>query len=128
MRYARRGVRVLAVLALVWVAGCSDILGAAGLFRLDGYWVGRLDDDFDFYLDLDDDLLGLYGRAGLVLGDGESGFYVDGERNGSRIRIYADDIEYGDNLIFEGEIINRDRMTGIAYVAVIPRIVTLHRQ
>ena len=128
MRHARRGVRALAVLALVWVAGCSDILGAVGLTRLNGYWVGRYDDDFDFFMDLDDDVLGLYGRAGLVLGTSESGFYVDGERTGSRIRIYANDIEYGDNLVFEGEVTGRDRIAGIAYLEVVPRFVTLYRQ
>lgn len=129
MRHARRGVRALAVLALVWVAGCSDILAAAGLTRLNGYWIGRYNDDFDFYMDLDDDLLGLYGRAGLVLGSGESRIYVDGERDGSRVRIYSNDIEYGDDtLIFEGEVTGSDRMTGLAYINVIPRFVTLHRQ
>lgn len=129
MRHARRGVRALAVLALVWVAGCSDILSAAGLTRLNGYWIGRYDDDFEFYMDLDDDLLGLYGRAGLVLGDSESRIYVDGERNGSSIRIYTNDIEYGDDtLIFEGEVTGRDRITGIAYLEIIPRFVTLYRE
>jgi hypothetical protein len=129
MRHARRGVRALAVLALVWVAGCSDILAAAGLTRLNGYWIGSYDDDFEFYMDLDDDLLGLYGRAGLVLGGSETRIYVDGERNGSSIRIYSNDIEYGDDtLIFEGEVTGRDRITGIAYLEIIPHFVTLHRQ
>jgi hypothetical protein len=118
---------VLAVLALVLVAGCSDLLGAAGLTRLDGYWVGRYDDDFDFYLDLDDDWRGLYGRAGITRGSGSSDIYVDGERNGGEVRIYSNDLEYGDGLVFEGVVTGADRMTGIVYLEVIPRHVTLRR-
>ena len=125
----RRSVmRGMAVLALVLVAGCSDLLGVAGLTQLDGYWVGHYDSDFDFYLDLDDDWRGLYGRAGITTGSGQSDIYVDGERSGGEVRFYSTDLEYGDGLVFEGRVTGSDRIDGIAYMEFVPRPVTLHRQ
>jgi len=125
----RRGAvaRAAAVLALVLVAGCSDLLGAAGLTRLDGYWVGRYDADFDFYLDLNDDWRGLYGKAGIARGTGASDLYVDGERSGGEVRFYSTDLSYGDDLVFEGVVTGDDRIDGIAYLDVLPRHVTLYR-
>lgn len=124
----RNALRALSVLGLVLVAGCSDLLGIAGLSRLDGYWVGRYDTDFDFYLDLDDDWRGLYGTAGITTGSGASDIYVDGERSGGEVRFYSSDLDYGDGLIFEGRVTGSDRIDGIAYLDVIPRPVTLHRR
>jgi len=124
----RNALRALSVLALVLVAGCSDLLGVAGLSRLDGYWVGRYDSDFDFYLDLDDDWRGLYGTAGITAGSGQSDIYVDGERSGGEVRFYSTDLDYGDGLIFEGRVTGSDRIDGIAYLEFVPRPVTLHRQ
>ena len=123
-----RGFRALSVLALVLVAGCSDLLGAAGLTRLDGYWVGRYDSDFDFYLDLDDDWRGLYGTAGITTGSGQSDIYVDGERDGGEVRFYSTDLDYGDGLVFVGRVTGSDRIDGIAYLELVPHVVTLHRQ
>ena len=123
-----RGMRALSVLALVLVAGCSDVLGLAGLTRLDGYWVGHYDADFDFYLDLDDDWRGLYGTAGITTGSGASDIYVDGERSGGEVRFYSTDLDYEDRLIFEGRVTGSDRIDGIAYLEFVPRVVTLHRQ
>jgi len=120
--------RALSVLALVLVAGCSDVLGLAGLTRLDGYWVGHYDADFDFYLDLDDDWRGLYGTAGITTGSGASDIYVDGERSGGEVRFYSTDLDYEDRLIFEGRVTGSDRIDGIAYLEFVPRVVTLHRQ
>ena len=127
VRRKDRVARALAVLALVLVAGCSDLLGVAGLTRLDGYWVGRYDDDFDFYLDLDDDWRGLYGKAGITHGTAASDLYVDGERDGGEVRFYSTDLDYGDGLVFEGRVTGSDRIDGIAYLEVLPRHVTLHR-
>ncbi|MFL5385859.1 MAG: hypothetical protein ACJ8GN_25365 [Longimicrobiaceae bacterium] len=124
----RNALRALSVLGLVLVAGCSDLLGIAGLSRLDGYWVGSYDADFDFYLDLDDDWRGLYGTAGITTGSGASDIYVDGERSGGEVRFYSSDLDYGDGLIFEGRVTGSDRIDGIAYLDVIPRPVTLHRR
>lgn len=124
----RNALRALSVLALVLVAGCSDLLGVAGLSRLDGYWVGRYDSDFDFYLDLDDDWRGLYGRAGITTGSGQSDIYVDGERSGGEVRFYSTDLDYGDGLVFEGRVTGGNRIDGIAYLEFVPRPVTLHRQ
>ena len=126
----RRGpvARAAAVLALVLVAGCSDLLGAAGLTRLDGYWVGRYDSDFDFYLDLNDDWRGLYGRAGILRGDAYSDMWIDGERNGGEVRFYSTDLSYGDQLVFEGRVTGSDRIDGIAYLEFLPRHVTLRRE
>ena len=123
-----RGMRALSVLALVLAAGCSDLLGLAGLSRLDGYWVGHYDADFDFFLDLNDDWRGLYGTAGITRGTGMADIYVDGERSGGEVRFYSTDLDYGDGLIFEGRVTGSDRIDGIAYLEVIPRPVTLHRQ
>lgn len=133
MRSARnRGRALLRVMFCamlsVTIAGCSDILAAAGLTDLSGYWVGRYDSDFDFYLDLDDDVYGVYGRAGLVRGGSYSDIYVDAVRDGSRIVFYADEPGYGSTPIFEGHVTGRDRIDGIAYLEVIPRAVILHRQ
>src|SRR5690349_7233033 len=123
----RRGViaRAVAVLALVLAAGCGDLLGAAGLTRLDGYWVGSYDSDFDFYLDLNDDWRGLYGKAGITAGGGASDMWIDGERSGAEVRFYSTDGVYGDQLVFEGVVAGRDRIEGIAYLEVLPRQVTL---
>ena len=119
--------RAVAVLALVLIAGCGDLLGAAGLTSLDGYWVGRYDADFDFFLDLDDDVLGVYGKAGITHGSAASEFYVDGERSGGTVRFYHADLRDGETPIFEGEVTGRDRIDGIVYLDVLPRRVTLHR-
>jgi hypothetical protein len=116
------------MLALVVAAGCGDLLGAAGLTRLDGYWVGRYDADFDFYLDLDDDWRGLYGKAGIARGTASSDIYVDGERSGGDVRFYSTDLSYGDGLVFEGVVTGRDRIDGIVYLDVLPRHVTLRRE
>ena len=120
--------RGVAVLALVLAAGCGDLLGVAGLTRLDGYWVGHYDSDFDFYLDLDDDWRGLYGTAGIMRGTGSSDIYVDGERDGGEVRFYSTDLSYGDGLVFEGRVTGSDRIDGIAYLEVLPRHVTLRRE
>jgi hypothetical protein len=127
VRRKNRLARALAVLALVLVAGCSDLLGVAGLTRLDGYWVGSYDSDFDFYLDLDDDWRGLYGKAGITRGGAASDIYVDGERDGGEVRFYSTDLDYGDGLVFEGRVTGSDRIDGIAYLEILPRHVTLHR-
>ena len=126
----RRGrvARLVAMLVLVVVAGCGDLLGAAGLTRLDGYWVGRYDADFDFYLDLNDDWRGLYGKAGIARGTASSDIYVDGERDGGEVRFYSTDLSYGDGLVFEGVVTGRDRIQGITYLDVLPRPVTLRRE
>ena len=120
--------RLVAMLALVVVAGCGDLLGAAGLTRIDGYWVGRYDADFDFFLDLDDDVLGVYGTAGIARGSATSEFYVDGERDGGRVRFYHADLRDGEAPVFEGEVTGRDRIDGIVYLDVLPRHVTLRRE
>jgi len=120
--------RGVAVLALVLVAGCGDLLGVAGLTRLDGYWVGRYDSDFDFYLDLNDDWRGLYGRAGITRGGGASDMWIDGERSGGEVRFYSTDPTYGDGLVFEGTVTGADRIDGIAYLDLLPRHVTLRRE
>lgn len=118
--------RILAVLALTLAAGCSDALAIAGLTDLSGYWVGRYDADYDFFLDLDDGAYGLYGRAGLRR-DGELGdLYVDGVRDGSRVRIYADEVD-ADFLVFEGTVTGADRMDGIVYLEGFPEPVVLRR-
>ena len=75
----------LFAMLLLAVSGCSDVLAVAGLSNLDGYWSGRYDNGIDFYLDLDDDLYGLYGRAGFAGGGGRSDMYVDGRRDGSHV-------------------------------------------
>jgi hypothetical protein len=118
----------MAMLALVLAAGCGDLLGVAGLTRLDGYWVGHYDSDFDFYLELDDDWRGLYGTAGIMRGTGASDIYVDGERDGGEVRFYSTDLSYGDGLVFEGRVTGSDRIDGIAYLEVLPRHVTLRRE
>jgi hypothetical protein len=120
--------RLLAMLPLVVAAGCGDLLGAAGLTRLDGYWVGRYDADFDFFLDLDDDLLGLYGTAGIAHGSAVSQFYVDGERSGGTVRFYHAELRDGAAPVFEGTVTGRDRIDGIVYLDVLPRHVTLRRE
>jgi hypothetical protein len=126
-RRARVG-RSLGLLALVLAAGCGDLLGAAGLTRLDGLWVGHYDADFDFFLDLDDDLLGLYGTAGIVRGSSASSVYVDGERSGGSVRFYPAESADGERPVFEGTVTGRDRIDGIVYLDVLPHHVTLRRQ
>ena len=128
VRLGRPAWRLMAMLALVLIAGCGDILGAAGLTRLDGYWVGRYDADFDVYLDLDDDWRGVYGTAGIAHGSSQSRVYVDVERDGGEVRVYESDPVTGDGLVFEGEVTGRDRMDGIVYLDVLPRHVTLRRE
>jgi hypothetical protein len=120
---------VLAILALAaW--GCSDVLAVAGLSNLAGYWSAPYASDVDFYLDLDDDVYGLYGRAGLARGgQASSGYvYVDGQRDGSHVAFYADDARAGDVPLFEGQVTGRDRIDGILYLDVPPRRVVLRRR
>ncbi|HEX8830571.1 MAG TPA: hypothetical protein VF705_05360 [Longimicrobium sp.] len=114
---------------LLAVSGCSDVLAVAGLSSLDGYWSGRYDNGIDFYLDLDDDLYGLYGRAGFAGAGGRSDMYVDGRRDGSHVVFYSDDGDQSDGLvIFEGNVTGADRIDGIFYLDVIPRAMVLHRR
>lgn len=124
-----RGALVAVILAAV--SGCSDVLAVAGLTRLDGYWTAGYDTGIDFYLDLSDDLYGLYGRAGLVR-SGETrsgGSWVDGRRDGSHVTFYYDDDSSADGLpLFEGEVAGRDRIDGVLYLDVIPRHVVLRRR
>jgi len=130
----RRGAVVrMAALALLLaaVAGCADVLAVAGISDLSGYWSGRYDSDIDVYLDLDDDVYGLYGRAGLAR-SGETasgGTWIDGRRDGSHVTFYHDDDSSADGLpLFEGEVTGRDRITGVLYLDVVPRQVVLHRR
>ena len=124
--------RALAVAALLLaVSGCSDVLAVTGLTRLGGYWTASYDSDIDFYLDLHDDLYGLYGRAGLVRSGASSsgGSWIGGRRDGSRVTFYYDDDSSADGLpLFEGEVTGRDRIDGLLYLDVIPRRVVLHRR
>lgn len=113
---------------LAAVSGCSDILSVAGLSNLSGYWTGSYESGIDFYLDLDDDLYGVYGRAGFERnGERSDGLWVDGERNGSHIAIYLDDRDPGDLPLFEGEITGRDRIDGLLYLDILPQHVVLRR-
>ncbi|HET7459686.1 MAG TPA: hypothetical protein VFJ82_00505 [Longimicrobium sp.] len=121
---------VLAML-LVAVSGCSDVLAVAGLTRLDGYWSGSYDSGIDFYLELSDDLYGLYGRAGLTRSGETSsgGSWIDGRREGSHVTFYYDDGSSADGLpLFEGEVTGSDRIDGLLYLDVIPKHVVLHRR
>ncbi|HEX2095289.1 MAG TPA: hypothetical protein VHG28_23030 [Longimicrobiaceae bacterium] len=118
----------LVSLAVLLLAGCADLLAVSGLSNLSGFWVGRYDGEIDFYLDLDDDLYGLYGRAGLLRGSTRSGFYVDGVREGNRVVLYHDDSDYGEGPVFEGWVTGRDRIDGVAYLEVIPEPITLRRE
>ena len=116
---------------LAAASGCSDVLAVAGLTRLDGYWVGPYESGIDFYLDLDDDLYGLYGRGGLTrTGErGTGGTWVDAQRDGSHVTFYYDDDSSADGLpLFEGEVTGRDRIDGLLYLDVIPRHVVLRRE
>ena len=93
----RRGGAILrnAVFALLLMAmaGCSDVLAVSGLSNLSGFWTTRYESDLEFYLDLDDDIYGLYGRAGFTrTGEPNSNeIWVDGERDCGRVVFYADD-------------------------------------
>ncbi|HEU4557887.1 MAG TPA: hypothetical protein VFS20_08565 [Longimicrobium sp.] len=130
----RRGGMVLrnAVFALLLmaVAGCSDVLAVSGLSNLSGVWTGRFNSEFDFYLDLDDDLYGLYGRAGFTrTGEPTSNYiWVDGERDGGRVVFYADDYRAGDRPIFEGRVTGSDRIDGVVNFELLPEPVVLRRR
>lgn len=132
--HARRGAALLrrAVFAvgLMVIAGCSDVLAVAGLTNLSGFWTARYESDLDFYLDLDDDLYGLYGRAGFTRtgSPSDSEIWIDGERDGSRVVFYADDYRAGDRPIFEGHVTGSDRIDGILYFEVIPEPIVLRRR
>lgn len=117
-------------LLLMVMAGCSDVLAVTGLSNLSGVWTGDYESGLEFYLDLDDDLYGLYGRAGFTrTGDPNSDYiWVDGERDGSRVVFYADDHRPGDRPIFEGRITGSDRIDGILYFEVIPQTMVLRRR
>jgi len=125
-RTSSRRLSLLALLLLTLSAGCSDALAVAGLSDLSGYWVGRYDAEYDFFLDLDDDAYGLYGRAGLRRGGELGDLYVDGVREGSRIRIYADEVD-ADFLVFEGQVSGSNRIDGIVYLEGFPEPVVLRR-
>lgn len=126
---ARRAVlRTACATLVVALSGCSDLLAVAGLSDLSGFWVGRYDSELDFYLDLDDDVHGLYGRAGFIRGRSSSEVFVDGERSGGRVVFYADEVGSGGLPIFEGRVAGRDRIEGLVYPEPIPRRVVLRRQ
>lgn len=132
--HTRRGATLLrtAMLAMLVVAtsSCSDVLAAAGLTRLDGYWAGRYESGIDFYLDLNDDLYGLYGRGGLTR-EGErstGGTWLDAKRDGSHVTFYYDDDSSAAGLpLFEGEVTGSDRIDGLLYIDIIPKHVVLYR-
>ncbi|HEX8696515.1 MAG TPA: hypothetical protein VF746_29115 [Longimicrobium sp.] len=127
---ARRTVLRAAVYGILVVAlsGCSDLLAVAGLSDLSGFWVGRYDSELDFYLDLDDDVYGLYGRAGFLRGRSSSDLFVDGERDGSRVVFYSDEAGSSGLIVFEGHVTGRDRIEGLVYLEPIPRRVVLRRE
>lgn len=133
-RPKRRGTPFLrmaaSALLLAAISGCSDVLAAAGLTNLGGYWSGDYESGIDFSMDLDDDLYGLYGRAGLTR-SGErltGGSWVDGRREGSHVTFYVDDDSGSGLPLFEGEVTGRDRIDGLLYIELIPRHVVLRRQ
>lgn len=129
-----RGVTLLRraafAVVLMAIAGCSDVLAVSGLSNLSGVWTGRYESDLEFYLDLDDDIYGLYGRAGFTrTGEPNSNeIWVDGERDGGRVVFYADDYRAGDRPIFEGRVTGSDRIDGILYFEVIPQSLVLRRR
>jgi hypothetical protein len=117
------------VMLIVAGSGCSDALAVAGLSDLSGYWSGDYESGLDFYLELDDDIYGLYGRAGLTTGGQRgNGLRVDGERDGSHVVFYPDDATSGDLPLFEGRVASRDRMVGLLYLDPIPQRVVLRRR
>jgi hypothetical protein len=129
----RRNAARAAMFALLLsaISGCGDVLAVAGLSSLAGYWSGGYESGIDFYLDLDDDVYGLYGRAGLTESGrtGSGGSWVDGRREGSRVTFsYDDDSGAGGVPLFEGEVTGRDRMDGLLYLDVTPKHVTLRRR
>jgi len=128
--FVRLTTRLAMFLALVVAAsGCKDALAVAGLSDLSGFWSGDYESGVDFYLDLDDDVYGLYGRAGLTTGGQRGdGLWVDGERNGAEVVFYPDDAESGDLPLFEGRLTSRDRMVGLLYLDLIPQRVVLRRR